>query len=103
MDVVLTADRLLISDRHGKEFLGFATSAPPNWLSEWLFRYLFFPKMREKNPIIFYSSREIKGKNWFKREEMNELHKELLMKCVRHDLFRARRDCEGLFCGKVTP
>lgn len=46
MEVVLTADRTLMSNHHGKEFLGFGTSAPPSWLPEFLFRYLFFPHMK---------------------------------------------------------
>ncbi len=46
VDIVLTADKTLMSNHHRKEFLGFGTSAPPNWLPEWLFRFLFFPKIK---------------------------------------------------------
>jgi len=46
MEIVLTADKTLMSNHHGKEFMGFGTSAPPNWLPEFLFRYLFFPRMK---------------------------------------------------------
>lgn len=49
MEIVLTADKTLMSNHHGKEFLGFGTSAPPNWLPEFLFRYLFFPRMKSIN------------------------------------------------------
>ena len=42
-DVLLTADRNLMSDYHHNEFLGFGTCAPPNFIPEWLFSYLFFP------------------------------------------------------------
>ena len=65
MEVILTADRTLMSNHHGKEFLGFATSAPPNWLPEWFFRYLFFPKMKEKNGLPWqapYGLRKIEAK-----------------------------------------
>lgn len=46
MEVVLTSDETLMSNHHGKEFLGFGTSAPPNWLPEFIFHYLFFPRMK---------------------------------------------------------
>lgn len=41
--VLLTADRTLMSNYHQNEFLGFGTCAPPNFIPEWLFSYLFFP------------------------------------------------------------
>ena len=44
-DVLLTADRTLMSNYHHNEFLGFGTCAPPNFIPEWLFSYLFFPKL----------------------------------------------------------
>ncbi len=44
-EVLLTADRTLMSDYHGNEFLGFGTCAPPNFIPEWLFSYLFFPRI----------------------------------------------------------
>ncbi|HEC82207.1 MAG TPA: B12-binding domain-containing radical SAM protein [Thermoplasmatales archaeon] len=65
MDVVLTADKTLMSNYHGKIFLGFGTSAPPNWLPEWLFRYLFFPKIKTKNGLPWqapYGLRKIEAK-----------------------------------------
>ena len=47
-EVVLTADRTLMSDYHGNEFLGFGTCAPPNFIPEWLYSYLFFPPLKTK-------------------------------------------------------
>ncbi|HEC87786.1 MAG TPA: B12-binding domain-containing radical SAM protein [Thermoplasmata archaeon] len=64
-DVLLTCDRTLMSNHHGKEFLGFGTSAPPNWLPEWLFRYLFFPKIKKVNGLPWqapYGLRKIEAK-----------------------------------------
>ncbi len=48
-DVVLTADRTLMSNYHNNEFLGFGTCAPPNFVPEWLFSYLFFPHLKTKS------------------------------------------------------
>ena len=45
-DVLLTADRTLMSNYHSNEFLGFGTCAPPNFIPEWLFSYLFFPPLK---------------------------------------------------------
>ncbi|MGD0449635.1 MAG: radical SAM protein [Candidatus Bathyarchaeia archaeon] len=45
-EVVLTADRTLMSNYHNNEFLGFGTCAPPNFIPEWLYSYLFFPPLR---------------------------------------------------------
>jgi radical SAM superfamily enzyme YgiQ (UPF0313 family) len=45
-DVVLTADRTLMSNYHSNEFLGFGTCAPPNFIPEWLYSYLFFPPLK---------------------------------------------------------
>ncbi len=64
-DVVLTADKTLMSNHHGKQFFGFGTSAPPNWLPEWLFRYLFFPKIKTIDGLPVeapYGLRKIEGK-----------------------------------------
>lgn len=65
VDVLLTCDRTLMSNHHGKEFLGFGTSAPPNWLPEFLFRYLFFPKMKKVDGLPWqapYGLRKIEAK-----------------------------------------
>ncbi len=44
-NVLLTADRTLMSNYHHNEFLGFGTCAPPNFIPEWLYSYLFFPPL----------------------------------------------------------
>ena len=65
MEVVLTTDATLMSNHHGKEFLGFGTTAPPNWLPEWLFRYLFFPRIKSINGFPWqapYGLRKIEAK-----------------------------------------
>lgn len=64
-DVILTCDKTLMSNHHGKEFLGFGASVPPNWLPEWLFKYLFFPKMRKIDGLPVqapYGLRKIEAK-----------------------------------------
>ena len=48
-DVLLTADRTLMSNYHHNEFLGFGTCAPPNFIPEWLYSYLFFPPIESTN------------------------------------------------------
>ena len=48
-DVLLTADRTLMSNYHSNEFLGFGTCAPPNFIPEWLYTYLFFPPLKTSN------------------------------------------------------
>ena len=45
-EVVLTADRTLMSNYHGNEFLGFGTCAPPNFIPEWFYSFLFFPPLK---------------------------------------------------------
>jgi radical SAM superfamily enzyme YgiQ (UPF0313 family) len=44
-EILLTADKTLMSNYHKNEFLGFGTCAPPNFIPEWLFSYLFFPPL----------------------------------------------------------
>ncbi len=48
-EVLLTADRTLMSNYHHNEFLGFGTCAPPNFIPEWLYSYLFFPPLKTRN------------------------------------------------------
>ncbi len=48
-DVILTADRTLMSNYHHNEFLGFGTCAPPNFIPDFLFGYLFFPHLETTN------------------------------------------------------
>ena len=51
VDVLLTADRTLMSNYHNNEFLGFGTCAPPNFIPEWFYSYLFFPSIESKNGV----------------------------------------------------
>ncbi|MCL2135262.1 MAG: B12-binding domain-containing radical SAM protein [Candidatus Bathyarchaeota archaeon] len=46
VEIILTADRTLMSDYHKNVFLGFGTCAPPNFIPDWLFRSLFFPSLK---------------------------------------------------------
>ena len=46
--IVLTSDRTLMSNYHSNEFLGFGTCAPPNFVPDWLYSYLFFPNIKQK-------------------------------------------------------
>ncbi len=48
-EIVLTADRTLMSDYHKNEFIGFGTCAPPNFLPDWFYAWLFFPSIESKN------------------------------------------------------
>jgi len=45
-EVVLTTDRTMMSDHHGKEFLGFIATGPPIGMPEWLWMRLAAPKVR---------------------------------------------------------
>jgi radical SAM superfamily enzyme YgiQ (UPF0313 family) len=45
-DIILTADRTLMSNYHHNEFLGFGTCAPPNFIPEWFYSFLFFPPLK---------------------------------------------------------
>jgi len=46
---LLTADQTLMSDYHHNEFLGFGTCAPPNFVPDWLYKWLFFPPLKTFN------------------------------------------------------
>lgn len=63
-DVVLTADRTLMSNYHRNEFLGFAASAPPKIIPEQLFKIMFFPPIKTKEGIPYeapYALRKIEA------------------------------------------
>jgi radical SAM superfamily enzyme YgiQ (UPF0313 family) len=49
--ILLTADRTLMSDYHHNEFIGFGTCAPPNFLPNWLYSWLFFPPIKTNKGI----------------------------------------------------
>lgn len=38
-------------------------------------------------PLFFVPMGKLKNEEWFKETEMNELHRELLIKCVQHDFY----------------
>jgi radical SAM superfamily enzyme YgiQ (UPF0313 family) len=40
-----------MSNYHSNEFLGFGTCAPPNFVPEWLYGYLFFPNIKTKKGL----------------------------------------------------
>jgi len=44
-EIVITCDRTMMSDHHGKEFLGFGTTSPAYILPESVYQKLFFPSM----------------------------------------------------------
>ncbi len=48
-EVLLTADRTLMSNYHDNEFLGFGTCAPPNFIPDWFYSFLFFPRIKPTN------------------------------------------------------
>ncbi len=45
-DVVLSADRTMMSNHHGKEFLGFVATGPPVGIPEFLWMWVAAPKMK---------------------------------------------------------
>lgn len=51
VEVLLTADRTLMSDYHHNEFVGFGTCAPPNFIPNGLYSFLFFPPIRVRNGV----------------------------------------------------
>jgi radical SAM superfamily enzyme YgiQ (UPF0313 family) len=50
-EIVLTSDRTLMSNYHDNEFLGFGTCAPPNFIPEWFYSFLFFPTIKSVKGI----------------------------------------------------
>ena len=50
-EVILTADRTLMSNYHNNEFLGFGTCAPPNFIPEWFYSFLFFPPLKANKGV----------------------------------------------------
>lgn len=50
-DIVLTADRTLMSDYHRNEFLGFGTCAPPNVIPDLFYSFMFFPPIKSKDGV----------------------------------------------------
>ena len=50
-EILLTADRTLMSNYHSNEFLGFGTCAPPNFIPEWIYSFLFFPPIKSAKGV----------------------------------------------------
>jgi radical SAM superfamily enzyme YgiQ (UPF0313 family) len=50
-EIILTADSTLMSDYHHNEFIGFGACAPPNFVPDPLYRWLFFPPIRVEKGI----------------------------------------------------
>ncbi len=46
MDFIITTDRSMMTDHHGKEFVGFLTTAPPVALPERIWNWICMPKMK---------------------------------------------------------
>jgi hypothetical protein len=44
--ILLTADRTLMSNYHGNQFLGFGTCAPSNFIPDVPYSYMFFPPLK---------------------------------------------------------
>ena len=65
VQILLTSDHTLMSNYHGKEFLGFGTSVPPNVIPDPIFRFIFFPKIPTKRGMPVeapYGLRKIEAK-----------------------------------------
>ena len=45
-EIILTTDRTMMSDHHGKEFIGFMTTGPPIGMPEFLWMWIAAPKMK---------------------------------------------------------
>jgi hypothetical protein len=41
-------------------------------------------------PLFFVRLGRLRSRDWFRVEEMNELHKQLLVKCLEHDIHWAK-------------
>ena len=40
-----------MSNYHDNEFLGFGTCAPPNFIPEWFYSFLFFPRIKAERGV----------------------------------------------------
>lgn len=64
-DIVLTADRTMMSTHHDSEFLGFGTCIPPYILPTSVYGKLFFPPVRAKQGVATvapYALRKVEAK-----------------------------------------
>jgi hypothetical protein len=116
-----------MSNYHHSEFLGFATSAPPNIVPDWLFEALFFPPIKTRDGIpveapyrlrkieaqlmkegfdvltadpdhhgpyieeakvlAVHTMSRLKNRDRFRVEAMNDLHRKLPVKCLKHGFY----------------
>lgn len=53
-EVVLTAERSLMSDYGGSEFLGFAACAP-RIMPEWMYKFILCPNLPRRNGVVKYA------------------------------------------------
>jgi len=51
-------------------------------------------------PLFFVPLGRLKDKDWFTMEQMNDLQMELLIKCLRHDIYWAKEIMKSYFKGK---
>jgi radical SAM superfamily enzyme YgiQ (UPF0313 family) len=51
-------------------------------------------------PLFFVPMGRLKDEDWFKETSMNELHRELLIKCAEHDFYWVERLIDLSFAGK---
>ena len=51
-------------------------------------------------PLFFVPMGRLKDKNWFTMEQMNDLQMELLIKCLRHDIYWAKIIMKSYFKGR---
>ncbi len=51
-------------------------------------------------PLFFVPMGRLKNEDWFKEAEVNELHQELLIKCLKHDLYWIDNLIDLSFSGK---
>jgi hypothetical protein len=64
-DIVLTADRTMMSTHHGSEFLGFGTCIPPFILPTSIYSRLFFPPVKAERGVATvapYALRKVEAK-----------------------------------------
>ena len=52
-------------------------------------------------PLFFVPMGRLKDEDWFKETEMNELHQELLIKCLKHDFYWIENLIDMSFSGKL--
>ena len=73
-NILLTADRTLMSNYHGNQFLGFGTCAPSNFIPDVLYSYMFFPPLKTNKGLATsapYGLRKIEAQ--LLKEEFNVL------------------------------